>query len=458
MISLPFLLLLQIKYFIYAKVIKMYRNICCFLFSLLFSYTIHAQEGSGYNIKIALKGIESGTYYLAGNYGYQEYIFDSVAVKKQSPILFKSKEKKLPSGIYILKDIHDNELFKFIVDKSRNFSISTTLNFPYTQATIEGSEENIIFFEYQKMKLPGDDQLMVYLKNLTDVMPNTLLATYIMAEEYRLEIPSFTDEDNETNNTAAEYAYLKEHFFDNINFNDSRILRMPIDYGISLYFMHIINQKADTVIKEIDRFLEKMSKNDEVKHYFLQYFHQMYDNGEPANDAILVHLFDKYCPDGRCQWLPDYASDRLAREVKRKRKTLPGKEVPPLVAYNLEKNQVTTGNISHSNIVLWFWDSDCDDCVELTPKLFELYDIYKDAYDFEVFAVSVTEDFEGWERFVKEHELDWINASYAQGEPNYDFVEYFDIFTTPAIFLINKEHIIIDRQFSIEELLDKLEP
>ena len=437
----------------------MYRNIFYFLFFFLFSYTVCSQQENGYNIKIAIKEIESGTYYLQGNYGYQNYIADSVVVKKQVPILFKSKDKTLPSGIYSLKNQNNDELFKFMVDKSRNFTITTALNYPYTQATIEGSEENIVFFEYQKMKIPGDEKLMVYLKNLTDVMPNTLLATYVMAEEYRLDIdiPSFTADD-EMVNAVAEYNYLKDHFFDNINFNDSRILRMPIDYGISLYFMQIIDQKFDTINKEIDRFLKKMAENDEVKHYFLQYLYQMYNNGNPAYDGVLVHLFDNYCPDGRCQWLPDYASDRLAREVKRKRITLPGKEIPPLVAYNLEKKPVTTKEITRSNIVLWFWDSDCDDCVELTPQLFELYDTYKDAYDFEVFAVSVTEDFERWERFIKEHELNWINASYAQGEPNYDFIEYFDIFTTPAIFLINKEHIIIDRQFSIKELLDKFEP
>ena len=39
-------------------------------------------------------------------------------------------------------------------------------------------------------------------------------------------------------------------------------------------------------------------------------------------------------------------------------------------------------------------------------------------------------------------------------EPNYDFINYFNILTTPGSFLIDKDHKIIMRSFSLDELQD----
>ena len=76
-------------------------------------------------------------------------------------------------------------------------------------------------------------------------------------------------------------------------------------------------------------------------------------------------------------------------------------------------------------------------------------------YDFEVFAVEVNDDYERWKAFSDKHQLwDWTNLSTSRGEQNLDFIEYFDIMTTPVMFLIDntQNHTIIARQITLDEL------
>jgi hypothetical protein len=69
-----------------------------------------------------------------------------------------------------------------------------------------------------------------------------------------------------------------------------------------------------------------------------------------------------------------------------------------------------------------------------------------------VYAVALTEDEEAWLDFIKENNLDWINVSCVHGMLDYDFIDFFDIITTPSILLMDKNHKIISRELSFSKL------
>ena len=117
----------------------------------------------------------------------------------------------------------------------------------------------------------------------------------------------------------------------------------------------------------------------------------------------------------------------------------------------------TSNDITTKYTVLWFWDPDCDHCQEQTPILHQYYNELSDSLDFEVFAVEVNDDYDRWKAFSEKHELnDWINLSTSMGEPNVDFIDYFDIVTTPVVLLIDNSdgYAIKARQISLEEIID----
>lgn len=211
------------------------------------------------------------------------------------------------------------------------------------------------------------------------------------------------------------------------------------------------NQIYDTdyLISSMDSLLAGCCRPGFLATYL---FNAYWATGEPAYDPILLHLYDKYN-------LPCCLGDR-ARIAKRKidvvRKLAPGAQIPELTAYDIDGKQHSTNEIQTKYTILWFWDPDCDHCQEQTPILHDLYQEKADELDFEVFAVEVNDDYDRWTAFSEKHGLsDWINLSTSMGETSEDFIEYFDIVTTPVILLIDNEknHAIIARQITLDEIM-----
>jgi thiol-disulfide isomerase/thioredoxin len=139
------------------------------------------------------------------------------------------------------------------------------------------------------------------------------------------------------------------------------------------------------------------------------------------------------------------------------RRTLLGETVPVFESYTKEHHKISTAEIPVKYTILWFWDPDCEHCIEYTPTLCDFYSKYHNLYNFEVIACSVTEDYDRWVAFIADHHLEWFNTSYAIEEPNYDAIEFFNFNDTPAIFVIDKQHKIVARQFPVDDLIEVFE-
>ena len=213
------------------------------------------------------------------------------------------------------------------------------------------------------------------------------------------------------------------------------------------------NQIYDTeyLISTSESLLSACKEHNQT-HYLAAYlFNAFWTTGEPTYEPVMLYLYDKY--DLKC-WLGDRA--RLAkRKMDVVRKLAPGAQIPELTAYDIDRKQHSTNEIQTKYTILWFWDPDCDHCQEMTPILHDLYQEKADELNFEVFAVEVNDDYDRWTAFTQQHQLgDWINLSTSMGETSVDFIEYFDIVTTPVILLIDNEknHTIIARQVTLEEV------
>ena len=384
------------------------------LYLTLLFFTLFSQE-QGYKIRFELAGVDAQMLYVKGNYGYQYYIFDSIKPYSKSVYLLENKKRIIPDGIYELIDRQKNSYAEFIVSQNRHFTIKIGQNHSVT-----GSDENIFFALVRSMKDYETDYENI--RQFVELAPQSLLSKYLKAKYLNGEI------------------------------QDARLLHTPIYDRLDALFNEIfLKQHPDTINKEIDKLIAGTGNNDEIKRYYLQYLYKTFDTGAPEYDGVIVHLYDCYCPDGTCDWLDENFNRRIKREALRKRKTLVGQIVPPLEVYVNQEEKISSESITNQYTVLWFWDPDCEGCIEETPKLYAFYENFHTLYDFEVMAISITEDYDRWRKFIPQIP-NWINASIAVGETNYDFSDYFDLLTTPGIFIIDKEHKIIARQFPLEEI------
>lgn len=101
--------------------------------------------------------------------------------------------------------------------------------------------------------------------------------------------------------------------------------------------------------------------------------------------------------------------------------------------------------------ILYFWEPDCGHCKKITPLIkTEIYDKYKNI-GVKVFAVCTQNQKEEWENAIADYNLfDFINCY----DPNYqtNFRIYYDVYSTPIIYLLDKDKKIIAKRLDIDTI------
>lgn len=434
--------------------------------SLFFMGITNAQntENQGYEIKITATGIDESMLYLQGYYGQEAFIFDSAKVKGHKNIIFKNKKKEMPAGIYTLTDRFGNEYLDLIIDKKRRFTITgNSLDRLSATAIVDGSEENTQFIEFQKQMAPAETFQETSSQTADNIpkmfyesMPESFLGHFIKAKYYINPLLPQPDE-GDTSDASMQYQQLIDHYFDSYTFDDARLLHCPIYLDLRNYFLDILPADAQLVTRKSIDFIQKF-QDPESRSYYLPLLFNLFDHtvNSMVYDQAFVALFDQFCKGTDRVNISEDLYRYYQRAAERKRKILPGETVPVLVSYDINNGKHASSDIDKDYIILWFWDADCDECIVETPKLLEFYKDFANYYNLDVYAVAITDDMEKWDKFCKNNELSWVNVNYYMNDPNYDFIEYFDLITTPVIYLLDKNHTIIARNFPLEELHEKL--
>jgi thiol-disulfide isomerase/thioredoxin len=251
----------------------------------------------------------------------------------------------------------------------------------------------------------------------------------------------------------ARLDYLKLHFFDKVNFQDTLLLNSnawsnkAISY-LSLYGNSKLDQKQleAEFIKAVTIMFSAASVNAEVYKFILDY---------------VVGGFDKYHFDGVITYIADNFQDPFSCEDQARKTALQkkldnfkkisiGKYAPEIEAPDPKgKIQKLSGIQSEYTLVI-FWSSECGHCVQMMPKVKEFYDKQKPKR-VEVLAVSIDTSRTEWTKFLKEEKLDWINVSELKGF-NSKAADDYNIFATPTMFLLDREKKIVAKPISWREL------
>ncbi|MBQ6071253.1 MAG: AhpC/TSA family protein [Bacteroidales bacterium] len=384
----------------------------------------------GYRIKVKTT-MPCEKVFLYGYDGSQRLCMDSARMKKGSA-LFKSKAD-IPCGVYTLSSQSGGRPVDIILNHDNK--IAVTIN--GQTVSIEGSEESQLLNQFQA--LPGREWPQ-QSQEMAQSMPQSFVGKYIMAN-YGVSIDNVTT-------TLEKMLALCEV----TDFTEPRLLHSPV--RTLLWADKPIRDEEITSTEEILDYLNTLlhrPMSPIIQNHLIDKLFQALDVHNPDYDPALIYLYDKFDKS----WIEEGREGRYKRKIDNLRKIVPGAQIPELISHDKDGKAHSTNEIKNKYTVLWFWDPDCDHCQEMTPVLHKMYQEHADAWDFEVFAVEVNDDHDRWVAFSDQHHLwDWTNLSTSMGDQNLDFIEYFDIMTTPVVFLIDnsKEHTIIARQITLDEL------
>jgi thiol-disulfide isomerase/thioredoxin len=307
-----------------------------------------------------------------------------------------------------------------------------------------------ILVSLQKLQ---EDRMKLYLKSVIKANEGNFLATLVKAM-LPVDIPDFSVvgfAKPDSVKWIRNYIYNKDHFFDNIDLTDERLLRTPILYTrLNAFFTSVLIQVPDTINKEIDKLIKKCSPNHKVFQFVAVFLFNHFRESEiMGQDAVMVKLADDIYLSGKADWVSKEFKDDLRKQIDLIRPNLIGKKAENIVMDSYKGIFVSLYDVEKDFTILYFWEPDCGHCKEATPKLKAFYDKPKD-YSLEVFAVCTTSDKAKWTKYIEDNKLTWINGWDPKRGSHYDY--YYNVQSTPTVYILDKKKKIIAKKLAVEEI------
>ncbi len=437
------------------------------------------------------------------SYEEQRFVVDTAMPDKNGNAVF-SKNKKLERGVYFITTPEKGLAFEMLIGDNQKFSVSTDRSNYFDNLKFTNSPENQQFLDYQKYlrdmqrtantvrekqkkneaskkdsvdiyqkQLTGiDSTVNAYIKNLIEKNKDNFLGTLLSALQ-QVDIPKFDIPESVVNKDSVrqlrDYEFRRDHYFDNINFADNGLIRTPFFKSkFDFFFQKMIVPAPDTIIKYADLVIERARANEEMFRYVTEYFFQYYQKSEiVGHDAIVVHLADKYYLSGLAPWANKEYKEKIKERADKMRPNLIGKVAPELLLQTHENTYVSLRKTPAEFTILSFWEPNCGHCKKEIPQLWTLYEKWRDK-GVVVFAVYTQYKRAEWDKYLEEHHYDWINAwdgiegNDENGKPTTfslgtNFRSLYDVYSTPTLYLLDKDKKIIAKRISIETLEKILE-
>ncbi len=445
----------------------MRRSLVVILFFLTgFTQAQHTLEGS-------VKGLGVKRVYLMSLYGEKAPVIDSAFSDSTGHFRFALAASRLP-GVYRFQ--WSKEGLIDVIWNRENVAFTTTNANPEDSLVFLSSPENRINLEYARLDRTNQSKLEL-LMPVVDYYPvrdrfyltavqemekiqnnqthylDSLIKQYPdyyavrMAGVYRTPfLPA-------TLSKEERVKYLKQHYFDKVDFSDTALLHSlvfankAISY-LALYSNNRLPQKQlqTEFIKAVTIMLSAASVNPEVYKYLLDY---------------LVGGFDKYHFDDVIEYIAENFQDPFSCEDQQRKTALQkkletfkkiavGKTAPEIEATDSKAKPFRLSAVKSEYTLLVFWSTACQHCTDMMPKLKAVYEQQKPK-KYEVVAVSVDTSRSSWTGYLGTEKLNWINVSDLKGFAG-KVADDYNIYATPTIFLLDREKKILAKPISMREL------
>jgi thiol-disulfide isomerase/thioredoxin len=216
-------------------------------------------------------------------------------------------------------------------------------------------------------------------------------------------------------------------------------------------------QTPDSIMASADTIIEKSRADKEVFKYCVATLANEYETSKIMGfDAVFVHIAEKYYLTKDAYWADSTLKAKIHERVEKIRPNILNTPAHDLVMPDTSFKMHRLYDIKAKYTVVVFWDPTCSHCKIEIPKLHAYYDSVKaKGESLEIFSIGIESDIELWKNYIKEKHLDWINVSDLYN--NTHFRDYYDIYSTPVIYLLDEQKRIIAKRLDTEKLQDFIE-
>ncbi|MCF0190049.1 MAG: TlpA family protein disulfide reductase [Marinilabiliaceae bacterium] len=459
---------------------------------LFFSTQAIAQNTSNkVKISVRVKDYPNAPVVLGYYYNKQMLVADTLMTNEKCVALLE-RDSLYKEGIYMIY-IPERSYMDIIMTDNQQFSITCdTLKNMIERADCKGNDVLKQFLDYQKYlgsmqreyqslseqfkAAKGDTALQSTLRRryadcersvkehnqqIIDANKDNFFSVFLTAlkepETPHFDVPEGTAGRDSILQTRSYYWY-RAHWDDNIDFSDERLLRTPFLVAkVDKYMAESPIQMADTIADECIQIIEKARPDKDAFRYWVSHFYNMANDSKVMGmDGALVRLADAYYLSGQAYWAEEKFISDLREQIDGIRYTLIGHKAVDLKRMpSVNGEYFTLSEVKAPYTILVFWEPSCGHCKKEIPRLKEeVWDKFKDK-GIRIFAVYCQVEKEEWETFISEHQLDeWINVYDPYGRTG--FRKYYNIKSTPQIFIIDDKMEIVAKRLGVEQIPDFL--
>jgi peroxiredoxin len=234
----------------------------------------------------------------------------------------------------------------------------------------------------------------------------------------------------------------------------------PIDNCLN----NIAPQNPDGIIRAVDSILSETQSDTATMNFLTRHICDKYLSLINNNDSeilgmenVAVHIIDNYYLSGKANANDENFINEIADYANKNRATLIGKQAKNLKMKTITGIAESLYDIDAPYILLCFYDVSCEHCREEIPKIYKIFQKYKDK-GLAGFCVYSRNDKKEWLEFVNKHKLtDWINAWDPANEN--DFRIAYSLYYVPQAYVLDRNKKIAGRGLdsaSLTKLLNNL--
>jgi len=401
----------------------------------------------GYSIDIELKNTTPGETFFLQKYVSKTLVtIDSIATSSSGKILFIGKTNLVP-GMYAIS-LKQKHVVNFFISKANEqlFTISLDINNPAKTLAFTGSPENQAFIEY--LRFLGSNQLSQHEikqkgEQLQKQFPGSLLALFIQTiKEPEVPEPAKPVSDP----IEYKYGYLANHYFDNINFSDKRLLNTPLlEQKLGFYFKQMVPPMADSIIERVDQTLQKAKSN-----WAVRYLYNLYREAPiEGNSEVYNYIGENYILTEPNRLNDKAFVDKVRSRVAKAKLNPVGQKATNLILQSPEGKKVDLHSIKANYTVLFFYNPECEACKPVSVALSEFSKQYR-AKGVEVFAVYMDQKQDVWKTAIASKGQNWINVFDPDGSARIE--DKYDLYALPMIYILDKNKTVVAKDVPIDRL------
>jgi len=442
-----------------------------------------------YKIDVKINDLKNTDIFLGYYFGDKTYVSDTTKLDSNGKGTFTG-DTLLEQGVYIVI-LPSKKYFDIIVGEDQNFYVETSSDNILSDLKVKGSEENESFKNFRKFMMNSNAESAKIRKEMQGLDENSdslemlkkqfealssdvkkFWDKTIQANEGKLlgiltnamknpEIPEIVVPENIENKDSVKwfhsYNYNRDHYLDYIDFSDARFLRTPFFHNkLETFFTKVLIQNPDTINKYIDIVATQAEESDAVFQYVIHYLINTFQKSTIVGmDNVFVHIAEEYYISGKADWVSDETMEKLKEEVAKHRFNLVGNIAQNLKMETINQEYESLHEIKSKFTLVYFFEPHCGHCKKVTPEVHKLYQEYS-REDFEVFAVYTQGDKTEWLEYINDKAYDdWINVWDPYNLTNFRF--FYNIYSTPTLYLLDKDKKIVSKRIGAETLKSILE-